>query len=155
MPAIAKLASDFPHATIVLNHISMAMGMEMDGPDRLTVYGEWSTALRELALRGNVVCKIGGLGMPFWGFGFELRESPISYRELATAWRPYMETAIEVFGANRCMMESNFPPDARSCGFVPLRNALKYIVKDYSPSEKAALFHGSAARVYSIDLPSV
>ena len=154
MPAIAKLASDFPHTIIALNHIGMAMGMEMDEPDRQTVYGEWSATLRELALRGNVVCKIGGLGMPFWGFGFENREGPIGYRELATAWRPYVETAIEVFGANRCMMESNFPPDARSCGFVPLWNALKYIVKDYSPSEKSALFHGTAARVYSIDLPS-
>ena len=64
-----------------------------------------------------------------------------------------METSIEVFGADRCMMESDYPPDSRSCGFVPLWNALKHIVRAASPAEKAALFHGTAARVYRIDVP--
>jgi predicted TIM-barrel fold metal-dependent hydrolase len=88
--------------------------------------------------------------MPFWGFGLERRVEPIGYRELASLWRPYVETAIEAFGVNRCMMESNFPPDGRSCGYVPLWNALKYIVKGSSAEEKAALFHGTATRVYRI-----
>ena len=50
------------------------------------------------------------------------------------------------------MMESNYPNDGRSCGFVPLWNALKFIVKDYSADEKAALFRGTAQKVYRIDL---
>ena len=50
------------------------------------------------------------------------------------------------------MMESNFPPDGRSCGFVPLRNALKHIVRDYSSVEKSALFHDTAQRMYSINM---
>jgi len=48
------------------------------------------------------------------------------------------------------MMESNFPVDGRSCGFVPLWNALKHIVKGASETEKTALFHGTAARVYRL-----
>ena len=47
------------------------------------------------------------------------------YRELAAAWKPYIETTIEAFGAGRCLMESNFPPDGRSAGFALLWNALK------------------------------
>jgi L-fuconolactonase len=92
-------------------------------------------------------------GLPFWGFGFEARSDPVGYVELASGWKPYIETSIEAFGTDRCMMESNFPADGRSCSFVPLWNALKHIVRIYSHDEKAALFHGTAARVYRIDLP--
>ena len=34
---------------------------------------------------------------------------PPSSAEMAALWRPYMETCIELFGADRCMFESNFP----------------------------------------------
>jgi hypothetical protein len=51
------------------------------------------------------------------------------------------------------MMESNFSADARSCGFVPLWNALKHTVRESSDVEKFALFNGTAARVYRIAPP--
>ena len=90
--------------------------------------------------------------MPFWGFGLEDRPDEIGYSELATLWRPYVETGIELFGVDRCLMESNFPPDGRSCGYVPLWNALKHITRSYSEDEKLALFRDNAARVYRIDV---
>lgn len=151
---VARLAGAFPDTPIVLNHLGMAMGMEMDAPQRAEVFRRWRDALRELARHQNVVMKVGGLGMPFWGLGFEHRADTITSVELADAWRPYVETGIEAFGAQRCMMESNFPPDGRSCGFVPLWNALKRITRGCSEAEKAALFHGTAMRVYRIEIPS-
>ena len=153
IPEIAELADAFPETTIVLNHMGLAMAMDLDAEGRAEVFQSWRSALHDVARRPNVVCKLGGLGMPFWGFGFETRLDPIGYVELAAAWKPYLEVSIEAFGANRCMMESNFPPDGRSCGFVPLWNALKHIVRNYSQDEKAAMFHGTAANVYRIDLP--
>ena len=153
LPELAALADAFPDTTIVLNHMGMAMSLGMDADARNEVFRNWSAALRELARRPNVTCKVGGLGMPIWGFGFESRSDPIGYAELATAWQPYVETAIDAFGVERCMMESNFPPDGRSCGFVPLWNALKHIVRSYSSAERAALFHDTAARVYRMLLP--
>jgi L-fuconolactonase len=152
LPEIAELADAFPDTTIVLNHMGIAMAMDMDAQGRAEVFQSWRDALHAVARRPNVVCKVGGLGMPFWGFGFETRSDPIGYVELATAWKSYVEASIEAFGADRCMMESNFPADGRSCGFVPLWNALKHIVRSYSHDERAALFHGTAARVYRIDL---
>jgi hypothetical protein len=47
-------------------------------------------------------------------------------------------------------MESDYPVESLSCGFVPLWNALKYIVRSATSEEKAALFHGTAARAYRI-----
>jgi predicted TIM-barrel fold metal-dependent hydrolase len=157
LPELADLAGAFPDTTIVLNHMGQAMALDMSGQDRAEVVADWSKGLNELARRPNVVCKVGGLGLPFWGFGFERRADPVTYLELAAMWRPYVETAIEAFGVDRCMMESNFPVDGRSCGFVPLWNALKHIVNGASAAEKTALFHKTAARIYHIDpaaLPS-
>lgn len=150
LPDVAALADAFPDTPIVLNHLGLAMAMEMDAAQRKEVFRAWRDALRELARRPNVVCKLGGLGLPFWGYGFEQRTEPVGSIELAAAWKPCLITAIEAFGAERCMMESNYPPDGRSAGFVPLWNALKRSVAAASAAEKAALFHDTAARVYRI-----
>ncbi|WP_175817250.1 amidohydrolase family protein [Burkholderia diffusa] len=152
LPEVAELARAFPDTTIVLNHLGLAMALDMDQPARMEVFRDWREKLRALSRHPNIVCKIGGFGMPFWGFGFEQRTDPIASVELAAAWQPYVETAVEAFGPGRCMMESNYPPDAMSCGFVPLWNALKRTVAGASREDKAALFHDTAARVYRLDL---
>lgn len=150
---VIELADAFPDATIVLDHGGHAMAMDMGEQERAEVFRRHRALLFEIARRPRVHCKVGGLGMPFWGFRLEERKAPIGYEELATLWRPFVETAIEAFGAGRCMLESNYPPDARSAGFVPAWNALKHIVRGASSDDKAALFHGTAATVYRIALP--
>ncbi|MCP5472370.1 MAG: amidohydrolase family protein [Sinobacteraceae bacterium] len=150
LPEVIELADAFPDTAIVLNHCGLVMEMDMDKAQREQAFRRYRKLMIETGRRPNIYCKIGGLGMPFWGFRFEERSDPIGYRELADAWRPYVETTIEAFGASRCMMESNYPPDGRSAGFVPLWNALKYIVRSASADDKAALFHGTAANVYRI-----
>jgi predicted TIM-barrel fold metal-dependent hydrolase len=152
---VAALAAAFPDTTIIVNHAGHALALGLDADGRSRVFEEWRKRMVELARYPNVVCKVGGLGLPFWGFGFEERTDPMGYLELADAWRPYVETAIEAFGAERCMMESDYPPDSRSCGYVPLWNAFKHIVRTASHDEKAALFHRTAARVYRIELPGL
>jgi L-fuconolactonase len=155
LPELADLADAFQETAIIVNHCGLAVGMEMDAQGRTEVFVEWRDAMRQIARRPNVLCKVGGLGLPFWGFGFENRADPVGYAELAATWGPYVQTAIEIFGPDRCMMESDYPVESLSCGFVPLWNALKYIVRSATPVEKAALFHGTAARVYRIPLVNV
>lgn len=150
LPALAALADEHPDGTIVLNHAGMAMAMDLGEGERREVFDRWRRDLADLARRPNVTCKVGGFGLPFWGFGFDQRRDPVGSLELAAVWRPYVETALEAFGVDRCLMESDYPMDARSAGFVPLWNALKLIVAGASPAEKAALFHDTAARVYRI-----
>lgn len=152
LPEVASLADAFPDTTIVLNHLGHMMGMDVDPSSHKEVFDRWHTWLRDLAQRPNVVCKIGGLGMPFWGFRLEERTDPIGYLELADLWRPFVETVIACFGPERCMMESNYPPDSRSAGFVPLWNALKHIVRHHSPEEKDSLFWRSAVNHYRLKL---
>jgi predicted TIM-barrel fold metal-dependent hydrolase len=77
--------------------------------------------------------------------------SPPGSLELAKDWRPYIETCIEAFGADRCMFESNFPVDAATTSYAVLWNAFKRIVAAASCDEKTALFSGTARRIYRID----
>lgn len=150
LPEVARLADDFPATTFVLNHVGQVAGIAVKESDRADAFAEWRRYISDLARRPNVLCKVGGMGQPYFGFGFELRETPPTYRELADHWRPWTEVVIEAFGVERCMMESNFPADRRSCDYVTLWNALKCVVAGASQAEKDALFHDNAARVYRI-----
>lgn len=154
LPEISDLADAFPSSTIIVNHMAPAPAVDMSREERKELFVEWRNHLVEAARRPNILCKIGGLGMPMWGFNFQDRPDPVGYIELAKVWRPFVEEAVKAFGVQRCMMESNFPPDGHSCGFVPLWNALKHTVSDFSAEEKGALFSGTAAEVYRIELPS-
>jgi L-fuconolactonase len=152
LPELRALADRFPDTLIILNHIGLAVCTGLAPDAREEVLDAWRSDLFEIARRPNIVCKIGGLGVPVWGFGFERRPDPVGYLELSAVWRPYVETAIEVFGVDRCMMESDYPSEGIACGYVPQWNALKDIVRSYSASEKSALFHDVAAKAYRIDL---
>jgi predicted TIM-barrel fold metal-dependent hydrolase len=100
-----------------------------------------------------VFMKLGGLGLPVMGFGFQHRTPQASSQELAQAWRRYFETCIEAFGPDRCMFESDFPPDKEVCSYTVIWNAFKRIAAGCSADEQAALFGGTAARAYRLKLP--
>ena len=108
--------------------------------------------MRRLAGCPNVTVKLGGIGMNYGGFGFHELDVPPSSQMLCDAWRPYIETCIEAFGVQRCMFESNFPVDKGVCSYTVVWNAFKRMVSGASTAEKAALFSGTAARVYRLAL---
>jgi predicted TIM-barrel fold metal-dependent hydrolase len=95
--------------------------------------------------------KLGGLGMPRCGFGWHERREPPKSTELAAAMAPYFHYCIGLFGPERCMFESNFPVDRVSYPYSVLWNAFKRICEGCSENDKAALFHGTADRVYRLD----
>ena len=98
--------------------------------------------------------KLGGLAMIVNAFDFHLAPLAPSSGEMANAWRPYVETCIENFGAHRCMFESNFPVDKMGIGYRALWNAFKRIVASASADEKHDLFAGTATRAYRLDYPA-
>jgi L-fuconolactonase len=61
-----------------------------------------------------------------------------------------MNYCIEQFGPDRCMFESNFPPDKVSYSYNVLFNGFKRLSREYSPDERAAMFHDTAVRAYRI-----
>ncbi|MBA7661544.1 hypothetical protein ES703_69563 [subsurface metagenome] len=63
---------------------------------------------------------------------------------------PYYLWCIEQFGADRCMFESNFPVDKISYSYTVLWNAFKRISEGFSPEDRSALFHDTAAKAYRL-----
>jgi L-fuconolactonase len=149
---LVELARELPSIPIILNHAGGAIGIGPYSGKRDEVLAEWRSGVLALATCPNVYVKLGGLGMRVFGFEFGARQRPPSSAELAAAWRPYIETCIEAFGADRCMFESNFPVDKGTCSYPVLWNAFKRIAQGASDDEKAALFSRTAARVYRLEI---
>jgi L-fuconolactonase len=85
-------------------------------------------------------------------FDFFQRPKPPGSEELAKGFKPWVETCIDLFGADRCMFESNFPVDKITSGYGVLWNAFKRLAAKASATEKTALFSGTAAKVYGLAL---
>ncbi len=151
LPDLIDLAGAFPGQPIVLDHVGTPLGIGAYRGRREERFGVWRDNIRDLAERPNVVVKLGGLAMCNPGFEVPAGEALLSVR-LAALWKPYIETCIEAFGADRCMFESNFPVDLWTCDYATLWNALKRTAAGASADEKAALFSGTASRFYSLDL---
>jgi L-fuconolactonase len=153
LPDVIDLARAFPDTTIILDHVGGVLGVGPYAGRQQEILAGWRRDIAELARCPNVVVKLGGLGMTSFGFDFHERDAPPSSEELAAAWRPYIEPCLEAFGAERCMFESNFPPDKQSCGYTELWNAFKRLTAGASAGEKTALYSGTAARVYRLRVP--
>jgi L-fuconolactonase len=150
LPELAAAADALPDLVFVLDHIGGPVPDEPIPHLRSEIFARWRSLLTEVARRPNVVVKIGGMGMPKYGFGFERGPERPSSKEVAAAWSPYVETTIEAFGPTRCMLESNFPVDKQSVSYDALWNAFKIITAPMSKDERTALFSATAQRVYDL-----
>ena len=148
---LADFARAVPELPIILNHLGgiSRTGIYAGRDDE--VIPVWREGIRAVAACPNVTCKIGGMGMPRWGFGWHARNIPIGSEELAEAMAPWMNYCIEQFGPERSMFESNFPPDKVSFSYNVMYNAFKRLSQSYSPTERANLFHDAAVRAYRIE----
>lgn len=150
LPDVIALARAFPQTTIVLNHVGGPLGIGPYAGQTDEVFARWQRQIGELALCPNVVVKLGGLGMRIGVFDFHQRAAPPTSQQIAEGWKPWIQTCIEAFGAERCMFESNFPVDKLSSGYAVLWNAFKRLAAGASAAEKTALFSGTATRVYRL-----
>lgn len=147
---LQALADAAPDTAIIVNHVGGPIGVEEFRAQRPAVLRQWESSMRSLAARPNVRVKIGGLGMPLYGFDVHRSEKPSSDRELATHWRPLVDQTIDIFGPERCMFESNFPVDKQSTTYLNLWNAFKILTEGYSRTEKSCLFYRTACNVYRL-----
>lgn len=147
---LLDLARACPDANIIMNHTGMPLGYGPYAGKLKEVYAQWRSRLGEIAACPNVTMKLGGMMMRLAAYDYNAIAAPPSSEELAKHWRPFIEPCIELFGAERCTFESNFPVDKMGIGYAALFNAFKRIAGKASPSEKAALFAGTARRVYRL-----
>ena len=128
----ARLASDFPDTTIILNHTGLPSDRSDEG------LANWERAIKTLASCPNAMIKISGLG---------LRGQPWT----VDANRTIVLKAIEAFSPARAMFASNFPVDSLCASFDTIFTGFRTIVSDFSASEQLALFHDNAIRIYNME----
>ena len=128
----ARLARDFPGASIILNHTGLPADRSREG------IAGWKNALRAFAACPNATVKISGLGMPGQAW-------------TAQANREVVLAAIEVFGIGRSMFASNFPVDGLCASFDAIASGMRAIVRDFPAAEQRAFFHDNAIRIYDME----
>ena len=144
------LARAVPGTTMVLDHFGTPLGVGPWASRRDEIEDQWRADIVAIASCPNTVAKIGGMAMVDNGYGWDRAPRPPTSDEFVAAQRDRYLHTIEAFGPDRCMFESNFPMDRMSLSYRTLWNAFKKIAAGFSESEKSAMFHDTAARVYSL-----
>jgi predicted TIM-barrel fold metal-dependent hydrolase len=150
---LAELAADFSDTRIILNHLGTPMGIGRYANGGAEGFEEWRRGLALVARQPNVMLKLGGLNMGLTGLAAPMDTSrPWTSEQMARAQSRHVRAAIDLFGPSRCMFESNFPVDRMAASATVLWNSFKLMAAEFSASEKAALFHDTAARGYRLAL---
>ena len=114
------------------------------------IFKKWKDDISQLSENKNVHSKLGGLAMPVNGWNFHKQDKPATSDQIIEMHYDYYLHAIECFGVDRCMFESNFPVDRRSISYHVLWNAFKKMVSNYSNEDKNKLFFQNAKDIYGV-----
>ncbi|WP_427170611.1 amidohydrolase family protein [Arthrobacter sp. 92] len=133
LTALAEFAARVPELSIVLDH----MGKPRIGDGHREL---WSNGLRQLALQPNVTVKLSGA-----------EADP--GRPLAPQALPFIEETLQVFGAGRCMIGSDWPVSIRdSSGYEEWNDLiLDRALTGASDAELEDVAWGTAARFYGLE----
>ena len=155
LPRLADLANKCPGVTVIVNHL----GGRIDPEASEEEIKAWQKAIDSVAACSNTVMKLGGAQMRVgdWepAYHMHVADSPWSSdRFLDTLFSRY-QYAIEAFGPERCMFESNFPVDKDCISYGTLWNLFKKMANrlGLSDAEKKAMFSGTAAKAYRLEAP--
>lgn len=133
MPGLVPLIERHPDVPVIINHLGMPVLTDADG------VAEWRDGLARLAALSHVSIKLSGLG-------FIRRDWSVE------TIRSFVLEAIDLFGADRCMVASDAPTDKL---FAPLDRYLEAyhaIVADFSEDDRRDLFARNANRIYRLGL---
>jgi L-fuconolactonase len=132
LPRAVRLVEEFPDQPFVLDHLAKPrIGEGLIEP--------WATDLRRLAACPNVTCKLSGMVT-------EARWDAWTPDQL----RPYLDIAVEAFGADRLMMGSDWPVCTLAADYAQTVGVVMDYVQGLGPEAAAAILGGTAARVYGL-----
>ncbi|MEU8207640.1 amidohydrolase family protein [Micromonospora sp. NPDC049044] len=129
------LAHATPGTTFVLDHLGKPR-IEADD------LAGWRAAVRDLAACDNVVAKLSGL----------LTEAGAGWR--VADIRPYVDTALDLFGPQRLMAGSDWPVCELVATYDEAWTALHACLGELSPDERTAVLADTAIRTYALEVGS-
>lgn len=130
---VAGIAARHPDLPLVIDHLAKPpIGAGDDSA--------WRAELVRAAGPSNVHAKLSGL-YPRVG---DRRDWT------AQTLRPYVELALELFGADRLMLGSDWPVCVTAGGYQRVWSALHHLIDELSPAECAAIRGDTATRFYRL-----
>lgn len=129
--AAVAVARAHPSLRFVLDHLGKP-------PIATGSLEPWATSLRSLAAEPNVGCKLSGvhtIAAPDW--------TPADLD-------PYLETALDAFGADRVLFGSDWPVSAQAASYAQVVQVAAGACRTLSPGERAAVLGENARRVYGL-----
>ena len=111
LPELLNLAKKVPELEIVLDHVGGLLQVGRYSSIKEEVKEIWKKNISDLSECPNVKIKLGGLGMPIFGYDWHERDIPIGSDDLAFDIAPNLDFCIEKLTPERGMFESNFPVD--------------------------------------------
>lgn len=130
MPKARDLANRHPGIPVVLEHI----GYPRDTQDP-AYFDAWRTGIDQIAQAPSIHCKLSGLGMNRAGWTID-------------GVRPWVQHCLDAFGADRCMLGSNWPVDRMWASYDAYVRAFDACLDDLSDTEQAAIRCTNAAAFY-------
>lgn len=124
-----SLARENPRTTVVVDHMMLPLMHDDD------YFRHWRDALTLLAQEPNVVCKISEFTM-------------VEHRWDASTMGRWVNSCLELFDPERCMVGSNWPMAAAHIDYPTIIEGLRGWVSDLSPSEQAAVLSATAIRLF-------
>lgn len=132
LPACAEAARTLPHLTFVLDHVGKP-------PVASGALEPWAAHIRTLAALPNTVGKLSGL------------VTEADWKTWTTAdLRPYADTVLDAFGPARLMFGSDWPVCTLAATYGEVTDTARELTAGLSDAERAAVFGGTAARVYGL-----
>ncbi len=133
LPQTARFVDRHPGQAFVVDHIAKPSIRKGQFDET------WAAGIRELAQRENVSCKLSGMIT-------EVRDAEWDTELL----RPYFETIIDAFGAQRVMFGSDWPVCQLRGTYQEWTRTVSAMVSSMSPDEQSAIWGGNAVRVYGL-----
>lgn len=149
---VSILAKACPATTIILGHLGGPLGSGRYSDNRSEHFEQWRNALSQVSANPNVFLKVGGLNHQSTGLGAHDLTRPFGSEQMVAAQKAHILTAIDLFGPDRCMFESNFPGDKSGISYAALWNGFKILTEGFSIQERAEMFSGTAQRAYRLDI---
>jgi L-fuconolactonase len=131
---LADFADRVPELTIVLDHLGKPELGRHDLARRPDP--DWVDALRALARRPNVVCKLSGLPAEAPG-GISLMQAT-----------PFLDIAGDAFGGDRLVFGGDWPVSRPYAGWLELMTA--WLARSFSPEQQDSILWSNAERIYSL-----
>jgi L-fuconolactonase len=130
---VPLVAERCPDLALVIDHLAKP-------PIARREIKEWSQALEPLARYSNIHCKLSGLVT-------EANWNSWQTDDL----RPFVDCALEFFGADRMMFGSDYPVCLLAASYDRVLDSFREMLQNLNDTDREKIFHRNAAEFYRLN----